>query len=615
MHDAGDLAAAERLYREILAVEPNHHEALHQLGLLRMQAGDAAAAVPLIARSLDLHPDAAEVHADLATANYFLGRYRDAITLYESALIIDPDNAEAHYGLGIALQALELTEEAIACFQRALCIAPDYPEAYCALAAALRKAGCATDAITKYEAALAIDPNYEDAVCGLADALRIEKRFDDAITHYKRAVALRPDVRAHVGLGISLQAVDRYDEALAHFNAATALDPDSDEASVSLGTALEELGRGEEARAAFERAFALRPRKASNCYALAMSQKLEPNSPCLAVMEELINDPGRLRDEGQEQLHFALGKVYSDQGRNSEGFAHVLAGNSIMRRRINYDETATLEAIDRIGATFTRAFMHSHAGEGDQSRLPIFIVGMPRSGSTLVEQILGNHPHVFAGGERSDFAAAIRAAGLDGSASTFPDAVRAMGAGELRKIASNYLDRLTKAMSPRGPLSRMTDKMPANFLFIGLIHLAFPNARIIHTCRSPVDTCLSCFSTMFDQPYSCDLGELGRYYSTYRRLMDHWRSVLPDNVMIDAQYEEVVADVEGQARRIVSHCDLPWSDACLSFYKADRPVRTASMSQVRQPIYRSSLRRWRPSALALRPLLEGLGEAIATTGG
>jgi hypothetical protein len=243
--------------------------------------------------------------------------------------------------------------------------------------------------------------------------------------------------------------------------------------------------------------------------------------------------------------------------------------------------------------------MRERAGQGDPSPVPVFILGMPRSGTTLVEQMLASHPQVHGAGELSDFTAAV--AGLDG-----PDGVPAdIGGAELRRIGARYVARV-RPLAP-GAL-RITDKMPANFRFAGLIHLALPNARIIHLRRDPVDTCLSCFSILFggDQPHTYDLGELGRYYRAYQRLMEHWRAVLPLGVMLEVQYEALVGDFEPQARRIVAHCGLEWDDACLDFYKTQRPVHTASAVQVRRPVYQTSVGRWRPPEDLLRPLLDAL---------
>jgi hypothetical protein len=256
--------------------------------------------------------------------------------------------------------------------------------------------------------------------------------------------------------------------------------------------------------------------------------------------------------------------------------------------------------------------MRSNEGVGEQSSVPVFILGMPRSGSTLVEQILASHPKVFGAGEIDDFGKAIL--GLSGAARraiTSPEVVSLMSGEQLRQLGASYVGRI-KAAAPAA--QRITDKMLENFRFTGLIHLALPNARIIHTRRDPIDTCLSCFSKRFAEnlPYTYDLGELGRYYRAYEALMAHWRSVLPQNVMLEVRYEEVVADLEGQARRILAHCGLEWDPHCLDFHKTERPVRTASVAQVRQPIYKSSVGRWRAFESFLGPLLAELEPSIAS---
>jgi hypothetical protein len=234
---------------------------------------------------------------------------------------------------------------------------------------------------------------------------------------------------------------------------------------------------------------------------------------------------------------------------------------------------------------------------------------MPRSGTTLVEQILASHPLVHGAGELEELNQIV----LDhrnaaGQTIRYPDFVPELSRSDLTGIGERYLTAVRRR-APEG--ERMTDKMPSNFFFVGLIHLALPNAKVIHTIRDPLDTCISCFSKLFThgQHFSYDLGELGRYYKRYERLMAHWRRVLPPGKVLDVRYEDVVADLETQARRILAYCELPWDDRCLSFHETDRPVRTASVTQVRQPIYKSAVGRWREYEEFLGPLLEALDVA------
>jgi hypothetical protein len=306
-------------------------------------------------------------------------------------------------------------------------------------------------------------------------------------------------------------------------------------------------------------------------------------------------------------LHFALGKALADAGDAERAFRHMLEGNRLKRSQIDHDEPAVLGAFDRIRRVFTPSLVEAKSGQGSASRLPILIVGMPRSGTTLVEQILASHPRVHGAGELEDLARIV--GGLCQSAGNYPEAIPALDPGQLGAIAERYLEGL---VSRSGGAERVTDKMPSNFYFIGLIHLALPEASIIHVRRDPLDTCLSCFSKLFASPqnHTYDLAELGRYYRKYAELMAHWREVLPAGRMLEVRYEDLVADFEPAARRILAHCGLDWDEACRSFHRTARPVHTASAAQVRQPIYGSAVGRGKPYREFLTPLLRELPAAL-----
>jgi tetratricopeptide (TPR) repeat protein len=562
----GRLPEAEGLYRAVLQRDPDHVRALFNLGLVRVRQG-----------GLD-----------------------DAIGLFGEALRRRPDFAEAHNAIGIALRLANRHEEALGYYAQALAIKPDYAEVENNIGLALQARGRWAEAIAHYESAVAIKPDYAEAENNLGAALRALHRYEEAVAHYRRALAAKPgSAAAHSNLGSALQLLGRHDEALAQFDRALALAPDLAEAHHGRGTVLRTLGQLDEARQELETAITLAPRRAEFYRSLAEAKRFTEGDPHRAMIEALARDMASLSEEEQVHLHFALGKVYGDLGEDQRAFDHLVKGNALKRRQIVYDEAAALAQLERIRALFGAEAMRERAGQGDPSPVPVFILGMPRSGTTLVEQMLASHPQVHGAGELSDFTAAV--AGLDG-----PDGVPAdIGGAELRRIGARYVARV-RPLAP-GAL-RITDKMPANFRFAGLIHLALPNARIIHLRRDPVDTCLSCFSILFggDQPHTYDLGELGRYYRAYQRLMEHWRAVLPLGVMLEVQYEALVGDFEPQARRIVAHCGLEWDDACLDFYKTQRPVHTASAVQVRRPVYQTSVGRWRPPEDLLRPLLDAL---------
>ena len=331
------------------------------------------------------------------------------------------------------------------------------------------------------------------------------------------------------------------------------------------------------------------------------------------TFERAARDLDAMTADQQINLHFALAKAYADLRRHELAFRHLLAGNALKRRQTEYDEAVTLGKLARSRAVFTPELVGGLRGFGDPSRRPVFIVGMPRSGTTLVEQVLASHSQVFGAGELEHFSrAAASVCEPSGATVPYPEMLATITGERLRVLGTRYLASAS-AVAPRAAAAeRITDKMTANFRLVGLIHLALPGARIIHVRRDPADTCFSCFSKLFagEQAFTYDLGELGRYYRAYEALMAHWRAILPPDAMLEVQYEELIADFEPQARRLLAHCGLEWEDACLAFHKTQRPVRTASATQVRQPIYRSSVGRWRPYEPWLGRLRNALGAPL-----
>jgi tetratricopeptide (TPR) repeat protein len=611
LHEAGRLGEAEERYLSILAIDPGHVPALLHLGALRLQQGRHDDAIRLTREAHARDPWHAETHSNLGTALHMSGCHSEAVDCYEAALAIDPDAAESYYGLGLALHALRRYEEAAACHERALAIDPDYAEASCGLGAALaalnqypRAAGC-------FRKSLDIDPEYVEALCGLAEALHAQKCDDEAVGVYAKAVALRPShPQTVVAFGVALQAAGRHREAIEQFRKAATIMPDFGDARLHLGTALAQIGRIAEAEIAFEDAVATDSANPHYAFALVNARRMHDDDPGLAALRRIENRLDTLGGDERILFHFAFAKALADLSQHDQSFAHLVTANTSKRGTFSYDAAEASAALERMQAIFTAEFIARHRGAGDPSPLPIAIVGIPRSGSTLVEQILASHPGVLGGGERPDLAAAMKTAKLDLAAPDFFAACAVIDRAQLDRLGADYLARLTAAAHAAGcaGAQRITDKMLSNYCFLGLLHLALPNARIIHTRRDPIDTCLSCYSKLFEAeiPYAYDLGELGRHYCGYDALMTHWRRVLPAESMLDVQYEELVADFEPQARRIVAHCGLDWDDACLSFYKTERVVRTASVTQVRQPIYRTSVGRWRPPQDVLLPLLDGL---------
>jgi tetratricopeptide (TPR) repeat protein len=457
-------------------------------------------------------------------------------------------------------------------------------------------------ALEAAQQALGVQPNSAQALGFAGYMLGRLERYDEAISHLCASLRIEPaNWEVLSRLSALLFWTDRAQEMTGWLESALRADPKLAPAHQALGALLHGMGRNVDARRELEEAVRLDPGSGNSHLALSATKTYMPGDPHLALMEQMLQRGVPLPENEQAAFHFALAKAYSDTGAHDRAFNRLMAANRMVRRRFTYDEARTLAAFEHTGSVFTAEFIRAHCGNGDPSRTPVFIVGMPRSGSTLVEQILASHPAVHGAGESRAFLKACAP-----FVRSYPQDVPALGPTQLRAIAGRYLAEIQDA-APGA--ERVTDKMLSNFLLVGLIHLALPNARFIHAVRDPVDTCLSCYATHFheSQPFAYDLGELGRYYAAYRRLMDHWHAVLPEGLILDVRYESVVSDLEGDARRMIAHCGLDWNGACLDFAAAKRPVWTASAAQVRRPIYKTSVGRWRPAPHLLKPLLDGLG--------
>lgn len=500
-------------------------------------------------------------------------RFAEAEPLLAKAAAGDPANPDFQNNLANVRMELGRAGEAAEGFRRALSLRPAFPEAQYNLGNALRRLDRVDEAAAAYRAALSLRPDYRDALLNLADLLRTSQQPAAAIEILERLLARHPrDAEAHGVLAATLRQTGRITDALSHF----------------------------------DQAVSLNPRLASAHYNRVRSATVRPDDPQIPVMQGLLGRAQEISEIDRCLLRMALGKAYEDIGRHDEAFENFREGKRLKRRLVPYDEAATAARFEALQRVFTPALMAAGM-EGSQSQLPIFVVGFPRSGTSLVEQILASHPDVHGAGEVAlldQAASAFRAS----TAPTlgYPDYMAHLGPGELRALGDSYVAQLS-ALAPE--VRRITDKLPENYLNIGLIHLALPRARIIHVKREPLDVCVSCFAINFfaGLPYTSDLGELGRVYRRYLELMAHWRRVLPPGAMLEVQYEEMVGDLEGQARRLLDYCGLAWDPRCLAFHETERAVRTASVNQVRQPLYRSSLERWRRYEKHLGPLIEALG--------
>ena len=430
-----------------------------------------------------------------------------------------------------------------------------------------------------------------------------------AATSYQRAVELSPThADAWVNLGAAYRRLERIEDAAACARTALQLRPDDTRALNNLANALDAQGQFEEAARCYRRAIELRPDDAAAYYNLVNQQPLNDGSPqSEAVFEQLLRQSKRLDRFSlaeQSALLFALGKALDARGDVDAAFESFSRANALHRSTLRFDIEAAERQAAAIAQQFDAPSLARLARAGSASERPIFVVGMPRSGTTLIEQIISAHPDVHGAGEIGvlpTLVSRIRTSGGRG----FPYWAAGLSAADLQRLSQDYL----RALEPLGGAKpRVTDKTIGNFELLGLIHLLFPNASIIHCRRDIRDVCVSCFTTRFSggHPYAYDLEELGRYSRLYDRLMAHWGAVLPPERMFAIDYEALVQDLDGWARRLIAHLGLEWTDACLRFYDSQREVRTASFVQVRRPIHQHSVGRWRRFERHLGPLLKTL---------
>ena len=620
-HKAGAQDEAGRLYRAVLAAKPGHLDALRLLGFLEQERGRFTEARQLLTTALRGRPQDAIGWARLAVVLSGLNELPAALSAYDRAVGQDTSLPDAWNGRGNALVRLGRLDEALESYDKALALAPEHVPALTNRGVALRDLGRTQEAIDSFEAALKLRPDHVFSHNNKGVALMDLGRPDEALASFDRAVQLKPDYaegwgnrgRALAAGGDPLEGMGRAEEALASFDRAISLNPGYAEALDNKGVLLIELGRAEEAVLCIERALRLAPRAARYYYHLTQARRLQPADPNLAAMLALARDADRLSFLDRIELDFALGQALDGAGDAYNAFRYLAEGNAMRRAQMPYDEAWALGVLHEIREAFTPDLLQAKAGKGDPSDLPVFLVGMPRSGTTLIEQVLASRPGVFAAGETAALPLASAEQRLPGGKPfKVPDGAARLSAKGYGEIGARYVARL-KAAAPDAV--RVVDKRPDNFRLMGLIRLALPNARIIVARRDPRDTCFSCYSKLFGPAaaYSFELGELGRYHRGYERLMDYWREVLPEGAMLEVDYEALVADLEGEGRRIIEFCGLDPGAGGIDLQHGQRRIRTASALQVRQPVHAAAIGRWRRYEPFLGPLLQALGPSTSAS--
>lgn len=597
----GRAGEAEEYLRQVVDGDPEYAKGHEELGEALLQLGRPAEAIDSFRRALDLNPGLDAAHLKLGQTLLGLGReaeakevmeafvrqkphrqklaeaaelhrngsYKEAEKIYRAILREDPDNVSAMRLLALLAMKLEHYRDAAVLLKQVVKLAPDFRVALLDLGHAQTELYDLEDAVATIERAIALDPVSYGAYIALANALARSSRTGEAIAAYRKAIELRPEI-AGTYLG--------------------------------LGNVLKTLGHQREAVAAYRKGISMQPAFAELYWSLSNLKTFRFDAAEIDAMQQQL-DRDDISDDAVVHFSFALGKASEDAGDYARAFEYYDRGNALRRTQESYDPVHTEVIGERIRAVFSREFLRQHAAAGHAGVQPIFVVGLPRSGSTLIEQILASHPLVEATHELPEGGRLIkfidkRRVGKD----HYPEAVTAFSAEEFAKLGERY-DANTKRYRSGAPY--FIDKMPNNFANLGLLSLVLPEARFINTLRHPMDTCLSCYKQLFarGQSFTYDVDDLGYYYLEYRRMMDHWHAVLPGRVL-DVRYEDVVANLEREVHRMLAYCGLPWDDACLDFHNTKRAIRTASSEQVRTPLYSDAVGYWTRFGNTLTPLKE-----------
>jgi tetratricopeptide (TPR) repeat protein len=647
-HQQGSLDEAARLYEVLLAGNPAHADALHLRGLIALQQGDASLADDLIGRAIAAMPGVAVYHANRAEAWRILGQIERAVGGFETALALQPSFPAALNNLGLCLQALGKTEAAATRFRKALQIQPGFAMAHNNLAMALHRQGNKAEALAHFHRCVELEPTLAEAHSNLGQLLLELRRPDEALVHCQEAVRLRPAFpEGQQNLGRVLRELGRLAEAKTCYAEALKLDPDRPVACNDMGQILHDEGKLEQSLAWYDRSLSLDPNFAlAHCdrgvvleelgdlhaaerafraaiaggqgpveayYQLATLIQGGLPAADLDAMRRLAAEPG-LSDDARSTLHSGIALVLDAQGDYTCAAEHLGLANALgladaRSRGRAYDPAEHDRLVASVIAACTPAFFERVRDFGVESERPIFVMGLPRTGTTLTEQILASHWQVFGAGELTVARESFESLpGLMNRADPAPFCLGRLDRATAGQLARQHLERLA-ALNSRA--RRVVDKMPENYLYLGMLAALFPRARFIYCRRDRRDVAVSCWMTHFRNiGWANDPAHIAHRIGACERIMEHWSRVLPGRCL-DVPYEETVADLERVARRLVDWCGLDWDPACLSFHEGRRPVRSASLAQVRRPLYTHAVGRWKNYEQALAPLLALLPSAPA----
>ena len=614
----GQLDSAVESYKKAITSNPEYTEAHNNLGLILQDLGLMDEAVISYEKAIDSNPDYTEAHNNLGNLFKELKQLDAAVKSYEKVIAINPDYPEAHYNLGNTLRELGQLETAIKSYEKVIAIKPDYADVHFNLGDTLRKLGQLDEAIKCYEKAIAIKVDFAYAYNNLGISLRILEQLDEAIKCYEKAISIEADfVEAHHNLAVALQQLGQEDKAIKCYKKALAIKPDYYKAHNSLGLAYRELGKINDSINQYEKALEINPDFSAAYYNLSYLKKYTAHDPQITKMKSLLSD-SKLSRLDRINLCYALAKVNENLDNQDELFKYLHEANHLRKQETDY----SFENQQKFFA-ITKEIFKEHSPNIEQylssepsTFKPIFIVSMPRSGSTLVEQIMSSHHEVHGAGELYNLPKIIRPIVIDKLTQGSNIASTSIGGKKINfnnaysipeiaflSIREQYLDVLSNLNVPE---SVITDKYPMNFLYIGFILMAFPEAKIVHMKRDARAICWSIYSNHLSAiDFGNDFEDLAGFYGLYADLMDYWHKLFPGKIY-DVCYEDLIIDQEEKTRKLLQYCELDWDENCLSFHKNKRAVKTASSEQVRQKIYQGSSEAWKKHEAYLKPLIKSL---------
>ncbi len=599
----GRLQQAKEVCQQILR-KKQRPDVILILGMIAHEQREFEAAVERYKQFLGLMPNHKKTHFKMGLVLEELGRTEPAIEHYKKSIGIAADNVAALRKLGDACSKLKRWDEAIEAYQQVLALQADDVVTIIKLGNVFYAAQLMTKTILLYEKALALLPDDSELHRNLGAAQQKMGQTKKAIDCFEQALRLRPDhIGARNDLALLLRQLDRAEEALVQFDQVIDLKPDDVDAHINVALTHRQLDQAQLAVERLEQFLSIRPTCGEAYYQISI---MRPMQELIPVVEKLAGDPA-LPNGDAMYCHFALGNLLNGGKFFDKAFDHFLKANKLHRATYSFDPAENSHFFDRTIKVFSKHFFKRMGKVGSESQLPVFIVGLPRSGTTLVEQILCSHAQVHGAGELQAIPAiSLSIAQHLSHAGPPPECMSHIDKKMVEEHAAQYFQELAFHCPPA---ERITDKQPGNFVKIGLIKTLFPNAHIIHCQRSPLDNCISLFFHCFMAlKCSFDLPELGQYYLQYQRLMSHWHKLFPDEIF-NVQYEELVMNQETVSKQLVDFIGLEWDEKCMDFHTNKRPVMSPSNFQVRQPMYKTSIDRWKHYEKHLQPLIEVLQQA------